>query len=213
MPDTPAQPGAEPNDATAPSNESSEQSDVPGVPGETTVPETTLPRTTVPETAVPEITAPETPVAAAEIDSAAPNADAPDEPEPAETPPQADAADDEGAGDTDSIVESPEDVKLREAATVEPNWQRETSAHRIAVELKRIETEVRAILDVQDSRRKRKLTGSRRWRELEEDMIRWHFTSRIDQSALKRLGELVPKRNFLFQRLHFLAGTRVGWNT
>lgn len=125
----------------------------------------------------------------------------------------ANAREADGAGDTDTIVEGPEDVRLREATTIEPDWQRATSARRIAIELKRVETEVRTILDAHHTRRKRKLMGTRRWRELEEDMIRWHYTNKMDQAALKRLSELIPRRHFLFQRLEFLAGTRVGWNT
>jgi len=154
---------------------------------------------------------PPTPNAIVQSDSAAAPVPAPPNPQAASA--RADVTEVEGAGDTDTIVESPEDLRLREATTIEPDWQRETSARRIAIELKRVESEVRKILDSHDTRRKRKLMGTRRWRELEEDMIRWHFSNRMDQSALKRLTELVPKRHFLFQRLHFLAGTRAGWNT
>ena len=94
-----------------------------------------------------------------------------------------------------------------------PNWDRECSAHKIAVALKRIETEVRELLEPRDTRRKRKLSGTRRWRELEEDILAWRFAGRMDESTLQRLHELVIRRHHLFRRLHFMAGTRPAWNT
>lgn len=88
-----------------------------------------------------------------------------------------------------------------------------TSAHRIAVELKSIESEVRQLLVDHDPRRKRKLGGTRRWQELEEDVINWRFSSRFQDEVLTRLGELIVRRNHLFRRLHFLAGIRPTWNS
>ncbi|MCH8146510.1 MAG: hypothetical protein IH987_00730 [Planctomycetes bacterium] len=93
------------------------------------------------------------------------------------------------------------------------DWESELSAHKVVVALKRIETEVRSLLDGVDGKRKRKLSGSRRWRELEEDLIGWQHTSRINHSAHKRLVELVVRRDYLFRRLVFLSRTRQVWNS
>ena len=89
----------------------------------------------------------------------------------------------------------------------------EAMAHHVAMELKEIEQEVRALLEVGDPRRKRKLSGSRRWRELEEDIINWHHGGRINQDALARLQQLIARRHRLFHKLSYLAATRPTWNT
>lgn len=94
-----------------------------------------------------------------------------------------------------------------------PDWGAELSAHRIVVELKRIEAQVREILEGRDSKRKRKLGGTWRWHELEEDLISWHSAARFDEQTLARLRELITKRHYLFGRLRFLAGTRPTWNS
>jgi len=123
-------------------------------------------------------------------------------------------SDDEG--DADKISEDPQSVTGRPHPEPPPpaaDWGQEMSAHRIAVELKRIEAEVRGLLEGRDPRRKRKLSGSRRWREMEEDIIEWRFTSRFDEASLARLLDLAARRNYLFQRLRFVAGTRTGWNS
>lgn len=93
------------------------------------------------------------------------------------------------------------------------SWDRECSAQRIAVELRRIESEVRRLLDDHDTKRKRKLAGTRRWNELEEDLIQWKFSGRVNEDVLRRLHSLVMQRHHLFYRLKFLAGTRPTWNT
>jgi len=92
-------------------------------------------------------------------------------------------------------------------------WDQELSAQRIAGELRRIESEVRGILDVVDNKRKRKLAGTRRWTELEDDIIQWKFGGRMEEQALRNLHLLVMRRHFLFNRLRFLAGTRPTWNS
>lgn len=93
------------------------------------------------------------------------------------------------------------------------DWAHELSPQRIVVELNHIETAVREVLEGRDTKRKRKLSGTRRWRELEEDIIQWRVSGRVDQKGLKTLEELVIRRHTLFQRLNFLAGTRPTWNT
>ena len=92
-------------------------------------------------------------------------------------------------------------------------WQHEFSGHKIAIELARIEADVRKFLDERDSKRKRKFTGTRRWQELEEDVIAMKFSGRMDENALRELTRLVVQRNFLFSQLRFVASTRPTWNT
>lgn len=121
---------------------------------------------------------------------------------------QQDEASDTGEVDTD---EGAADQEL--AAPKEANWAAERSAHRLIVELKRIEGEVRDLLADRDPRRKRKLAGTRRWLELEEDLIAWRYSDRFDVETLRRLNELVARRHHLFRRLRFLAATRPTWNT
>jgi hypothetical protein len=93
------------------------------------------------------------------------------------------------------------------------DWENELSAHRVAVELRRIESEVRALLEERDPKRKRKLSGTSRWQELEEDIMSWRFSGRFNEEALRRVQELIARRHYLFNRLRFLASTRPTWNT
>jgi len=118
----------------------------------------------------------------------------------------------EDAGDTDSISEGPE-TEPDSAAATPREWDKEVSARRVVIELKRVETEIRELLQDRDSKRKRKLTGTRRWLELEEDIVSWRFASRFDEETLARVRQLVARRHHLFKRLRFLAGTRSTWNT
>lgn len=92
-------------------------------------------------------------------------------------------------------------------------WQHEFSGHAVAQELARIETEVRKILDERDPRRKRKFTGTRRWQELEEDIISLKFTGRMEEDVLREMNRLIMQRNSLFRQLCFIASTRPTWNT
>ncbi len=92
-------------------------------------------------------------------------------------------------------------------------WQHEFSGHKIAVELARVESDVRKIMDERDPKRKRKFTGTRRWQELEEDVIAMKFSGRMDETVLRELTRLVMQRHFLFGQLRFVATTRPTWNT
>lgn len=111
--------------------------------------------------------------------------------------------------DTDAVVDDDEGTEagVRERLS---DWTVEKSAHRIAVELKRVESEVRRLLEDRDTRRKRRLAGTRRWHELEDDIIAWQFKGRFDQPTLHRLRELVAKRHYLFKRLGFVVTARPG---
>lgn len=115
--------------------------------------------------------------------------------------------------DAASIPDEPDAGAGEAEARKLTNWDRELSPHKVVVELKRVETEVRKLLEGRDGRRKRKLSGSRRWRELEEDILAWRHSGRVDGATLTRLHELVVRRHYLFRRLQFLAGTRPTWNT
>lgn len=115
--------------------------------------------------------------------------------------------------DVASIPDEPVAGPKTASAPGSASWDDELSAHRVAVELKRIESEVRELLGERDARRKRKLSGSRRWRELEEDILAWRFTGRFNEAALARLHRLIVRRDYLFRRLRYLAGTRPIWNT
>lgn len=99
------------------------------------------------------------------------------------------------------------------AAFESVDWSNEMSGQRIYLEICRIEDEVRRLLESKDPVRKRKLVGTRRWRELEEDVIQWRFGDRFDEATLARVRQLVARRHHLFQRIRFLAATRPTWNT
>lgn len=115
----------------------------------------------------------------------------------------------EDAGDADSITDDGES----DSPETVTDWDRTTSAHRIAVELKRIETDVRGLLEHRDPRRKRRLTGTRRWLELQEDIVTWYGADRFDVDTLRELQRLVTRRHHLFRRLSYISSTRSGWNT
>ncbi len=126
---------------------------------------------------------------------------------PAMAPRRSRHSDDDDAGDfTRSLV--------RDAATAQAtDWVNETSASRIGAELRHIEQEIRTLLEGRDPKRKRKFAGTRRWFELEEDLLELKFTGRLDEELLTRIQLLVARRHHLFRRLRFLAGTRPGWNS
>jgi hypothetical protein len=94
-----------------------------------------------------------------------------------------------------------------------PRLDTEPEVRAIAAELRAIEGEVRSILQERDPKRKRKLAGTRRWLELEEDVINLRYTGRLPEDDLRRLHRLVMRRHGLFRRLRFLAGTRPVWNS
>ena len=119
----------------------------------------------------------------------------------------------DGDDDAASIPDEPAASAGEGASHAASDWGRENSAHSVAVELKRIEIEVRELLEGRDVKRKRKLSGSRRWQELEDDIIRWRYSGRFDEETLARLRHLIARRDHLFTRLRFLAGTRPVWNS
>lgn len=123
----------------------------------------------------------------------------------------------EYVGDADAIGDLPlqdrEDREGREDLGSRLSEDASLRARRIGAELKQLEIDVREILDAIDPRRKRKLSGTRRWHELQDDIIQWRFTSRVDESALKRLSQLIGRRHYLFRQLSFLSVTRPTWNS
>ena len=121
---------------------------------------------------------------------------------------------DEGDGDAARITEGPEshsDQPPVDRALID--WANECSPRVVAVELKRVEEQVRQLLENRDLRRKRKLAGSRRWAELHEDILSWRYAGRMDEQTLRDLERLISRRHYLFRRLSYLAGTRPTWNT
>jgi len=135
--------------------------------------------------------------------------DEPSEPERAVEPQPTRVAQADDTSDAGSI---PDELGA-EAAAFNGDWQVEMSAHRIAIELKRVETRVRELLSDRDSRRKRKLAGTFRWHELEEDIIGWRADRRMAPETLEELHRLVGRRHYLFCQLRFAAGTRPTWNS
>lgn len=146
---------------------------------------------------------------------------------PTPTPggPTSDLADSARRGDSrryadqnDMLPDDPGDHRFEasedaERARPSIDWATEVSPSKIGGELRRIEAEVRHILDRHDLKRKRRLAGTRRWHELEEDIIAWRFSPRIDDALLVRLRDLVVRRHHVFQRLRFIASTRPTWNS
>lgn len=117
------------------------------------------------------------------------------------------------SGDAARIADDGDDSGEEFPQNETSGLEHDVAAYRIAVELKRVETEVREILEMRDPKRKRKLAGSRRWRELEEEMIGWSYSQRFDGASIARLRNLVARRNYLFDRLRFVTGTRSRWNS
>lgn len=118
--------------------------------------------------------------------------------------------------DTDAVVDAPSDSTSQSSdakPTREYDLEYEGSAHKVVVELKHVEQEVRQLLEDRDTRRKRKLSGTHRWRELEDDIRAWRSGGRFDETSLDRLCGLVNRRHYLFKRLRFLAATRPTWNS
>ncbi|MDO8631951.1 MAG: hypothetical protein Q7R41_15810 [Phycisphaerales bacterium] len=120
---------------------------------------------------------------------------------------------DDGTSDTGRITDEPAPAGSISSRFRKGDWEHEFSAHRIAAELSRIEIEVRRLIEDCDPKRKRRFTGTRRWHELEEDLLSLRFTGRVDEDTLRRVFELIARRHFLFGQLRFVASTRPTWNT
>jgi len=121
--------------------------------------------------------------------------------------------DDEGASDTARLKDESGATGFVSSRFRKGDWEHEFSAHKIAVELRRIECEVRQILEDRDPKRKRKYSGTRRWLELEEDILSLRFTGRVDENTLRFLLQQIARRNYLFRQLRYVASTRPTWNT
>ena len=94
-----------------------------------------------------------------------------------------------------------------------PDWMEQVNPHDVMVELKRIEKDIRNALEDRDPKRKRKFAGTRRWVELEDDIISWRFSGRFDEEMLTLLQRLISRRHYLVRHLRFLSGTRPVWNS
>ena len=146
-----------------------------------------------------------------EVDESA--SDKADVTQPSVAPTDTVGSDDDPLHDLPEITEAP---VLPPAATRlhrKGDLEAEMSAPTVAAELKRIETAVRSLLEDRDTRRKRRLGGSSRWFELEDDIRSWRFSGRFDEATLDRLTELIQQRHFLFNHLRFIGSTRPTWNS
>lgn len=132
----------------------------------------------------------------------------------AETPSAAaEVIETDDAGDADGIPDEPAVAEVPPEPLADARLGHDVVAHRIAVQLKHVEVEVRELLEGRDSKRKRKLSGTRRWHDLEEDIIAWRYSGRFDEASLIKLTGLVARRHYLFRSLRFAAGARPRWNT
>jgi len=92
-------------------------------------------------------------------------------------------------------------------------WDVEPEIQHISSELRAIEAEVRSLFEGRDPKRKRKFAGTRRWLELEEDVIALKYSGRFPEESLVTVQRLAARRHYLYGRLHFLSGTRPTWNS
>lgn len=120
---------------------------------------------------------------------------------------------DEAIGAVDDAEDAPSKAPQRASEATHLGSDPLAASTRIAAELRRIEEDVRRMLDIVDAKRKRKLSGTRRWLELEEDLIAWCHSGRISDGDFVQLRQLIARRHHLFRQLSFLAGTRSTWNT
>lgn len=130
-----------------------------------------------------------------------------DRPERAKRASMSDTTSD-AAGFADDTEDAEEPSTDDGAMTQRGDWHNERSARTIIVELKRVESAVRQLLDGLDPKRKRKLAGTRRWLELEEDLPRLRQGGRLSEDQLAEMSRLIAKRHYLFRRLRFVSGTR-----
>ncbi|GIK17055.1 MAG: hypothetical protein BroJett003_20190 [Planctomycetota bacterium] len=110
-------------------------------------------------------------------------------------------------------VAEPGTTDAAEAGEGVGGWEPNVRARTLSVELRRIEFEIRELLKYGDIKRKRKYEGTRRWMELLEDIVAMRYTGQVSDEALKRVAELVAKRQQLFRELNFVVATRHRWNT
>ncbi len=96
---------------------------------------------------------------------------------------------------------------------VRDTWDPAATPRHLAVELKRIEARIQELLEGIDPRRKRRLEGTRRWLELQDDIAAIRFDGRIDEGRVREINALCAKRHRLFRHLNFLVATRPTWNT
>ncbi len=110
-----------------------------------------------------------------------------------------------------AAIDTDEDESSNEqelGSSVDPTHVVTKKAHSVAVELKTLELEVRRILESVDNKRKRKLGGTHRWNELEDDIASWRYSGRHDEQTLSQLRLLIHRRHYLFRELSNLASIR-----
>ncbi|MCC7293154.1 MAG: hypothetical protein IT449_13930 [Phycisphaerales bacterium] len=116
------------------------------------------------------------------------------------------------AAETVDLDAAPQDAVPAGAAGYEP-WEPNDQARHVAVELRRVEMEIRGLLENCDNKRKRRYEGTRRWLELMEDLVAMRYTGPADEATLAKVSALVARRMYLFNMLNFIVATRHRWNT
>ncbi len=109
--------------------------------------------------------------------------------------------------------EGPELSEEEWRARSRARWDVEPEIQHISSELRAIEAEVRSLFEGRDPKRKRKFAGTRRWLELEEDVIALKYSGRFSEESLVTVQRLAVRRHYLYRRLCFLCGTRPTWNS
>ncbi len=116
------------------------------------------------------------------------------------------------SSETTDLDTAPQEVAAAGAAGYEP-WEPNDQARQVAVELRRVEMEIRELLENCDNKRKRKYEGTRRWLELMEDLVAMRYTGPADEATIAKVSALVARRMYLFNMLNFIVATRHRWNT
>ena len=109
--------------------------------------------------------------------------------------------------------EGPELSEEEWRARSRARWDVEPEIQHISSELRAIEAEVRSLFEGRDPKRKRKFAGTRRWLELEEDVIALKYSGRFSEESLVTVQRLAVRRHYLYGRLRFLCSTRPTWNS
>ena len=109
--------------------------------------------------------------------------------------------------------EGPELSEEEWRARSRARWDVEPEIQHISSELRAIEAEVRSLFEGRDPKRKRKFAGTRRWLELEEDVIALKYSGRFSEESLVTVQRLAVRRHYLYHRLRFLCSTRPTWNS
>lgn len=93
------------------------------------------------------------------------------------------------------------------------SWSPAAGPRDLAAELRRIEARIRILTERIDNKRKRRLDGTRRWLDLHDELSALRFTGALSEADIQTLLSLIARRQRIFRRLNFAAGTRPTWNS